>query len=247
MNRFFLSPSYIVDNTVSFPSDIAHQILRVLRLGKGEQVEVLDNLGHIYYVSLEIDSHGKNLIGRVNSVGVVDTEPRIQLSLCFGLSNREKVELILQKGTEIGVSCFYPFVSSRTLVQSTLLSTNKRIRWEKIIREAAEQSRRGRLPILHEPVDWEQCLGNVQAGHNLCLLAWECAEPQQDALEHFLLTQKGESIAVMIGPEGGFSEGEVHMARSHDCKIISLGTRILRMETAAIIFPALILHEVGEL
>jgi 16S rRNA (uracil1498-N3)-methyltransferase len=247
MNRFFLSPKLIVDDRVSFPPDISHQIQHVLRLREGEMVSVLDNQGHLFRVILNSTTSEESVFGKIIAVVDADTEPKTNLALCFGLSHRDKVELILQKGTEIGVSSFQPFISSRTLVQTDYISKNKQERWERIIREAAEQSHRGRLPILETPLAFEECLVSIQEGHGLCLLAWEGAERDQVRLGDLLVEKRGDSIAVFVGPEGGFSEEETELADESGCEIITLGKRILRMETAAILLPALILHEVGEL
>jgi len=247
MNRFFISANQIIDDTVTFTGDISHQLQHVLRLGEGDLVEVLDNQGHVFRVALAATSYEEAITGRILSVTEETTEPTTRISLCFGLSNRDKVEWILQKGSEIGVSVFYPFISSRTLVQSTALSAHKKGRWERIIREAAEQSHRGRLPILNDPDAFEACLKKVISKHTLCLIAWENAEKHQKTLEEIIRGCLGESIAVFVGPEGGFSEDEIQTACANGCEVISLGRRILRMETAAMILPALILQEVGEL
>jgi 16S rRNA (uracil1498-N3)-methyltransferase len=247
MNRFFLSPKQILNDRVLFPPDISHQIKHVLRLREGGTVEVLDNEGHVFRVELNSTSSAESMSGRILAIEDVDTEPKTKLSLCFGLSHRDKVEWILQKGTEVGISSFYPFISSRTLVQSTSISANKQERWDRIIREAAEQSRRGYLPILKPPLVFETCLEKVQAAHALCLLAWEGADAHQMHLSRLVANKCCESIAVFVGPEGGFSDEEIQLTTESECEVISLGQRILRIETAAIILPALVLHELREL
>ncbi len=243
MNRFFLTAKKIHENSViSFPPEIAHQILHVLRMKPGDQVEVLDNSGREFLVELtRLDS--QMLQGQVIECHVVETEPDLFLSLCFGLTNRDKVEWILQKATEIGVSEFRPFISSRTLVQSTSLGEKKLERWNRIIREAAEQSGRGRLPVLCRPCDYGTLLSSLEQAFPVCLLAWESAK---DAAR---LTQllSAERMALVIGPEGGFEAAETEMAMACGCQVVSLGKRILRMETAAMVFPALVLHALGEL
>ncbi len=246
MNRFFLSSDRISGGEVSFPDDISHQISHVLRLKAGDVVAVLDNLGHLYQVSLVLNPHTNRPTGRVLGRELVDTEPQTRVALCFGLSNRDKVEWVLQKATEIGVVDFFPFVSSHTLVKSTTLSSKKLVRWERIIREAAEQSHRGRLPVLNRPLDYSVCLAEVKNQYRLCLIAWEGAVPGKAPLSSTLNGYEGDSIAVFVGPEGGFSVEEMSTAREMGWQVISLGSRILRMETAAIVLPALVLHEMGD-
>jgi len=247
MNRFFLSEDNIEKKVVRFPPDVSHQILHVLRLDEGDRVRVLDNLGHVYLVSLQVDHDQKKVQGQIMKSEPAPGEPDTRISLCFGLSNRDKVEWILQKATEVGVSAFFPFISSRTLVQSASLSEKKRQRWERIIREAAEQSGRGRLPELQPPRDFSECLQVVRDTQGLLLAAWEGAGSLEKYNLASQLTGGVESLALFVGPEGGFSEDEVRTLREFGCQMVSLGERILRMETAAIIFPALVLHRLGEL
>jgi 16S rRNA (uracil1498-N3)-methyltransferase len=243
MNRFFLPENQIKDQQVEFPPDIAHQILHVLRLGERDGIEVLDNSGRVYQVRLRIDAGEDRILGEIVGTEIEHTEPKVGLTLYFGMTSRDKVEWILQKGTEIGVSAFFPFVSSRTLVQSTDLSEKKTNRWKRIIREAAEQSRRGRLPVLHHPLALASCISQGELKHDLYLIAWEETGQESESIRQLLEGFKGSSIALFIGPEGGFSEDEVQKARDAGCQVVSLGPRILRMETAAIVFPAIVLHE----
>lgn len=247
MTRFFIDGNKIIGNIVHFPDDLAHQITHVLRLDTGDLVDVLDNSGMIHKVRLEVDSNARSVTGKVLASALENTEPKHQIALCFGLSTREKVEWILQKATEIGVSKFFPFISSRTLVQSTVLSEHKRARWERIMREAAEQSHRARLPELNPPLDFDDCVSAVVEACDLCLIAWENASPISDRLPQWIQPGQDQSIGLMVGPEGGFSENEVHIAKSMGCQVISLGNRILRMETAAIVLPAIVFYKLGEI
>lgn len=247
MNRFFIDKEKIDRGNVHFPPDISHQILNVLRLREGAEVCVLDNLGRAHQVRLLIDRNANRVCGKIISTEPVTTEPITKLSLCFGLSSRDKVELILQKATEVGVSAFYPFVSSRTLVQNTGLADKKFIRWKRIIREAAEQSGRGRLPGLRQPRELGDCVQAVKGKHDRMLVAWEEADPSQSDRLSSLFTGQVDSLALFVGPEGGFSKEEIQILQDAGCEVVSLGTRILRMETAAIVFPALVLHNLGDL
>lgn len=242
MNRFFVQPQDIKGKQVRFPPDLSHQIIHVLRLKDGDLVAVLDNSGSVYRTELDIDPAAKTVQGRIMDSSTAKGEPAVQIELCVGLSNRDKVEWVLQKGTEVGVSVFRPFVSSRTLVQSRELKPKRRDRWENIIREAAEQSGRGKLPRLEAPVPLKDLMDEEKPGETLSLLAWEEADPETSDLSEVLGKFSGRHIRLFVGPEGGFSEEEVQAARNGGCQVISLGARILRMETAAILFPGLVLH-----
>lgn len=128
MQRFFLPPDNLTGQKVTFPQDVTRQIIHVLRLGEGDQIIVLDNSGAAYLVRLIVDSADMGMTGRILKVLPVESVPKTRITLYFGLTSREKVEWILQKGTEIGVAAFSPFVSSRTLVTSTSIAPKKQQR-----------------------------------------------------------------------------------------------------------------------
>lgn len=247
MNRFFIPPNHITDQTVTFPSEISHQIRHVLRLNQDDLVDVLDNSGKIYRTRLDGHPIGNWITGTVIEIYQSETESAIPIIIYFGLTSREKVELILQKGTETGVTGFHPFISERTLIQSVEKSSAKTDRWERIIREAAEQSGRGRLPELWEPLTFAGCLQNAKQENGLNLIAWEEADVTGQSLKESLNHYETGRIGLFVGPEGGFSMEEVELARSLECRIVSLGARTLRMETAAILFPALVLSTLNAL
>lgn len=242
MNRFFIQPEYIKGTFVQFPPELSHQIINVLRLKEGELVAVLDNTGTIYEVEIGHDPTGKLVVGHIVGSSPVAGEPKVAIELCVGLSHRDKFEWILQKGTEVGVSTFSPFVSSRTLVQSSDLKTKRRDRWESIIREAAEQSGRGKLPRLMDPVALDHLLNEATGDKILSLFAWEGAGSENPLLTELVKGFSGDRIRLFVGPEGGFSEEEAEAAHASGCRIVSLGNRILRMETAAILFPGLVVY-----
>ena len=247
MNRFFINSQLINDKGVLFPEAVSHQILNVLRLTSGDRVDVLDDRGFVYHVELLMSDDERTVFGRIMQKELVTTEPTVRITLCFGLSNREKVEWILQKGTEIGVSEFVPFISSRTLVQSSGLSEKKKERWKRIIKEAAEQSHRGRLPKLTLPQDFETCVMCVCPQNRLNLIAWEEAVSETATIKDCLQGFDGTTLALFVGPEGGFSADEIGIAQGAGCQVISMGDRILRMETAAILLPGIVLFELGEI
>jgi 16S rRNA (uracil1498-N3)-methyltransferase len=247
MHRFFLPSHLIEEQQVTFPKEIGHQIINVLRLVEGDEVGVLDGSGEIHQVRLNTITDQFSLTGTIMATHTATGEPNVHLSLYFGLSSREKMEWILQKGTEIGVSAFHPFISSRSLVKSKMLSTAKLDRWMRIIREAAEQSGRGKLPTLVPPRALTACLAEATTSHEACLIAWEGAQVGAVSLAKAVESYGGGALALFVGPEGGFSEEEVNQGIEAGCQVVSLGARILRMETAAQVFPALVLYELKAL
>ena len=240
MHRFFLSPELIQTDHLLFPIETAHQISRVLRLSVGRTIQVLDGLGTEYLV--ELDYVGEDRVsGKVIDSKKEDTEPKTFVRLLVGLTQREKFEWILQKCTEIGVSDFVPMITSRSLVQSPDGVANKYPRWQKIIREAAEQSHRGIIPNL-EPVQlFSEVVKNQLTSETAGLIFWE--EEQQTGLKKFLERTSNRQFNLIVGPEGGFTPDEVSLAQRSGYKSVSLGKRILRLETAALFAAGLVIFE----
>ena len=249
MHRFFLPPSNIEKDAVYFPTEISRQIATVLHLRVGQQVVVLDNAGSEYEIELEIVAP-RTTQGRILNTRAAEGEPRTLLTLYLGLTQREKFEWMLQKCTEIGAAAFVPVISSRSLVQSSVESRSKLTRWRRILQEAAEQSGRGRIPTLAAPLRWNEALEHFQSQSAPGLIAWEGEKTMRISTALDIL-QDAEStaaprLALFIGPEGGYSEEEVAQARGSGLVPVTLGKRILRMETAAIAAAAILLHELEE-
>ena len=148
---------------------------------------------------------------------------------------------MLQKCTETGAATFIPVISSRSLVQDVAETNKKTTRWEKIIQEAAEQSGRGRIPELKPAASLAQAVLQGQ-GKKIMLWEQERSTTLRQALSGVPANHSAE-IALLVGPEGGFSEEEVQLSRKSGWQPVSLGPRILRMETAAIVATALVIYE----
>jgi 16S rRNA (uracil1498-N3)-methyltransferase len=256
MHRFFVSVENIVNTELNFPKEISHQISRVLRLKSGQEVMALDNLGSEYLVELT-NVEGSHVSGVILNKQPAGGEPQVRLYLYLCLSQREKFELMLQKCTEIGAAGFIPVISSRSLVQGLEERGNKINRWEKIIQEAAEQSGRGRIPVLKPAQKFSSAVLQALKTHARVLLP-SPLQSDEDGIEtvgrgeikqvlNGLTRADQPEIGVFIGPEGGFSEEEIALAKASGCIPVDLGKRILRMETAAITAAALILYEFGEM
>ena len=243
-HRFFIPPENFSGQTILLPTTVQDQIVKVLRLDAGDQVELLDNRGNAVLAILEPDGTG-GLVARVEKAVLENTEPRTFLTLYFGLTQREKLEWILQKGVEIGVCAFQPFISKRTLVRDKESAQKKRARWEGILREAAEQSRRRRIPELHDPLDLDQAITQSLSQNDLTITCW--IHERQKSLDEVLTGRKLARIGLFIGPEGGFAPEETERMLVQRVQMVSLGCRVLRMETAAILAPALVLYQLGEM
>ncbi len=248
MHHFFLSPDRISSEVVSFPAPLAHQIIHVLRLKEGMEVEVLDNLGNSFRVRLEELSE-KGAVGRIVEHERPQREPVVKVTLCVSLTQREKFELILQKAVEVGVAAICPFLSRYSLVREKTIEAKRRSRWEQILREAAEQSGRVLIPTLQEICSLPKLIESCVQGQDVCLAAWEGEKTTglQKALRTCQNKKPVQSVALFVGPEGGFAGQEVELFEKAGVQPVSLGKRILRMETAAIVAPALILYELGQM
>ncbi len=242
MQRFFLSEEAFHGEVVYFPEDISHQITRVLRLKIGDEVVTIDPLGKEYMVVLT-DVNPKICVAQVQEITTAAGEPKTQLDLYIALTQREKFEWVLQKCTEVGVASITPVVTERCLISKQDQADKKRDRWERIIKEAAEQSRRGKVPFLKETQSFEQVCGTVRAGQRL--IAWEGNDG--NSLANLLGESAVHQVALLIGPEGGFSPDEIRQARASGWDAFTMGKRILRMETAAVVASALILYQLNDM
>lgn len=245
MNRFFIDPAAINGTSINIPDEITAQIRKVLRLKEGTRVHFLDNRGNLYESGIHYKDE-KHLTAEVIQKRPAEGEPECRVILCIALTQRDKFEWILQKCTEAGVAKFVPMITERSLIRKeTDISKEKYERWEKILKEAAEQCGRGRIPELMAAHPMEKAVRNY-SGTDLPLFCWE--EEKQKTLHELIgsVQKPVNSISIMVGPEGGFTEDEAAMARNCSWKPVSLGKRIYRMETAAVVSAALSLYEVEQ-
>ena len=237
LQHFFVDPGSISDHLVTFSKPVSHQISQVLRLNlQRDDVIILDGTGRAFLAKLngKVD---KNVTAVIMEKLPDENEELIDLTLCFSLTKREKLEWILQKCTEIGVSKFQPFVSERSVSRSETVDENRTARWESIIREAAEQSERRKLPALLGVLGFNDLLSGPFADAQR-LMAYEASDINQRLRNSQLLSIP---TVLLIGPEGGFTEVEAEKAISAGFKAFSLGKRILRMETACIVASSLVI------
>lgn len=244
MHRFFVSLSLTPGQTVVLESTQAHQICRVLRLAVNESIILLDGQGTEYEVELQVVS-AKQVQGKVKSEQPAGGEPGIGLILFQSMLKRDKFEWVLQKATEVGVTEIVPVITERSLVRKAQTFKSDRLtRWSRILTEAAEQSHRGKVPRLQSPLPFTEAL-TLAERLDRALLA--CPHAESNSLADILRgLPTGASCGLFVGPEGGFSAEEVLQAQVKGVLPITLGRRILRTETAAIVAASLILYECGE-
>jgi 16S rRNA (uracil1498-N3)-methyltransferase len=239
MHRFFIAAHSWDGSKVILEGEQAHQILRVLRMSPGEHIIVLDNSGWEFEVELD-EVKEKMVTGMLVEKRLCAAEPQTQLVLYQSLLKRENFEWVLQKCTEIGVSSFVPTLCERTIRHN---EAGKLDRWGKIVREAAEQSGRGRLPTLSTPLRLSDALAQAEKC-DLALIAWEEERNLSlgKAISEIAQPYTSITLGLFIGPEGGFSSQEVEKAVAFGIRPVSLGKRILRSETAAVAAATIALH-----
>ena len=242
MRRFFVPPEVFGGREVTLPPELARRLAKVLRLKRGDRLVLADGAGRDYEVRLTAVSP-RSAAAEIVAERPSPPEPSLELVLYQSLIRPQRFELVLEKGTELGVSRFVPLLSGRAQVR-TEAGSQRMQRWRRIVTEAAEQSGRGRVPAVDPPLPFEEAL---RAAPGLCLIPWEGERSQ--GLRSYLRgpARPSAAVSLFIGPEGGFAAGEVEAARAAGCVPVSLGPRILRSETAGIVAAALVMHELGEM
>ncbi len=242
MTRFFVKPEQIVGEFVYLDGDDAHHLRVVLHAQPGTKIAVLDGSGREWPAALT--ELGKTKASaQLREPFEPHTEPNVQVTVAQALPKvGEKMEQVLQRGTEIGAAGFEVFSSERSLTHLTGERQEKRqVRWAAIVKTAAEQAHRAVLPPLSITGELRDVLASA-SGYDIALLAYE---GEADTLLKPLLaaqTAPPKRLLVIIGPEGGFSDTEIKAARKAGVQTVSLGPRILRTETAALVMVSQILY-----
>ena len=236
LQRFFVPTPLAAGQTVTL-DHLAQQLANVLRMKPGDELILLDGSGQEFRARLTA------LERRTAGAQVLDShpctaEPPLHLTLYQCSLKQDKFEWVLQKGAELGVSRFVPVIAERSIVRPAAALLKKYDRWGAILREAAEQCGRARIPELSPPLDWAAAI----AGRNgTGLLAWEGAAGAP-SLAHWLRGQGAiDRLSLLIGPEGGVTDREAQAAVAGGWQLAGLGPRILRAETAAVAAAAIIM------
>jgi 16S rRNA (uracil1498-N3)-methyltransferase len=234
-HRFFIDEQLRNKSDITlFDDAIIHQLKDVFRFHTGDKLILLDNSGYEYISEISLLAKGKAEIKIVDSSMSENLpEKTTEVWLLAALVKKDNFEWILEKCTEIGVSHFVPVVSAR----SEKKDLNQE-RAEKIIREAAEQSGRGIMPVLHEVMSFEDAISEAQK-ENVHLASFHV---EGEIFTHEIREKliKNKRLGILIGPEGGWSEKEIEFLKEKNIPIYSLGKQILRAETAAAITSALL-------
>lgn len=245
MRRFFFDPENREGDTVTFSKDESRHIKKVLRLQVGDPVELLDGSGTIY--SGEISALNRVVAASITAVACKAGGEEGQLVVCQALLKGDKMDTVVQKCTELGVTTMIPFHSSR--IQGKLspeAALKKHGRWERIGLAACKQCMRP-LPMEVEiPQNFAEAVTSDHlAEASLRILFWE--EEQELRIRDVDNIEKSQKIAILLGPEGGLTPEEVALARQHGWISVSLGKRILRAETATLTAASIVQYLAGRL
>ncbi len=240
MPRFFV-PGNIADTVSLIGEDAAH-VARSLRMKPGESLTLCDGAGTDYLCVITSVAPDEIQL-RVERSEPSRSEPDVAVTLFQGLPKGEKMEWIVQKAVELGAARIVPFLAARSISRPDGAAAQKKAqRWQKIADEAAKQSQRGSLPRVDAPVSFEQAARDAFRCEQVLLLY----EGGGKALREFL-PKNPQSLAFFVGPEGGFDPDEVAALQSLGAGIVSLGSRILRTETAPLAALAAIMYATGNL
>lgn len=252
MSKFFVKTEQIENNNIILNGDDVNHIINVLRMKKGDEIQVCNqetgdnyNAQITQYTKNEVDCE---IIERINKT----TESNVNITLFQGLPKFEKMELIIQKNTEVGVKRIVPVIMERTVVKIDEKVASKKLeRWQKIAEIAAKQSMRDIIPNIDNITKLKEI---DTTEYDVVLVAYENEEHNKLKDELQKLSKKIEgtnsnnneenfNIAIVIGPEGGISEKEIELLAEKNAKFVSLGRRILRTETAGLVMTGNILYE----
>ena len=258
MARFFVEPQNVREDRVVITGEDVRHITRVLRLARGDRITVTTGLCTDYLVEITAASKDE-VVGRVVEVTGVNRDPELKVIMVQGLPKGDKMDLIVQKSTELGVAAIIPVETRRAVVRLEGAKAGQRVeRWQRIALEAAKQCRRGRIPEVLPVASWSSALEAVPGGA-LAVVPWEgegelslkrvlqgTGTPNRD-MHGTGAPGKPREVWIFIGPEGGLDPEEIEAARERGIIPVTLGPRILRTETAGLAVLAMILYQWGDL
>nr|WP_289766022.1 16S rRNA (uracil(1498)-N(3))-methyltransferase [uncultured Acetatifactor sp.] len=245
MYQFFVDPAqiYISDKRVIIMGEDVNHIKNVLRMRAGEEISVSNGLDGREYRCGILSLGEEEILCELRFIKEDRVELPSQVYLFQGLPKADKMELIIQKAVELGVRQVIPVAASRCVVKlDDKKAAAKRARWQGIARAAAKQSKRAIIPEVTEVSSFSDAVREASM-MDVALIPYELAEDMSRTKEIMENLRPGTSVAVFIGPEGGFSEGEISLAAENGIRPITLGKRILRTETAGLAVLSWIMYQ----
>lgn len=250
MPRIHLPALSVTDNRIVLDSEKAHYLSTVLRCKEGDELTIFDGKGNCFRTVIE-RADKREVIAGVLRHFPCDFESPVHIILVQALLKGEKMDWVVQKTTELGVREIVPVITERSQVRET----RKAARWRKIAEEASRQSGRSVVPLVYEPVGLKEFLEgseHVRHGSTKGFIFWEDGGISfNEAVKKISVSPgppfTGSPIHLLIGPEGGFTKGEITLAQEEGYQVVSLGRRILRAETAAMSAVTLVQFLLGDM
>jgi len=246
MARFYVSRSSITGDIITISGNDVSHIKNVLRLVPGEEIVVCD--GHSTDYAAVIETIGKNaVISKIISISKNLNESPVVINLFQGLPKSDKMDYIVQKCTELGVSRIFPVMTNRTVIKINSHGDEKKKleRWRRISLEASKQSSRGLVPVVEDLISFDNAIEKAMDISDLAILAYE--NEKKGKLKDLLKDSEAKNISVFIGPEGGFETDEVKAAEKLGIVPFKMGPRILRTETAGLAVLSAVMYELGDI
>ena len=233
MYQFFVDDAQIGKEFITIIGSDVNHIKNVLRMKQGEKIRVSNQKGQDYFCSI-IELGNDFVQADILDSEAANTELSSKIYLFQALPKGDRMETVIQKAVELGVHEIIPVAMKYCVVKlDAKKAENKRKRWQAIAESAAKQSKRSLIPVVHEVMSFKEALSYAKEC-KVNLVPYENERGMEATKEAVLELKKDDTISVMIGPEGGFSEEEIELVKEENMKIISLGKRILRTDTAAI-------------
>lgn len=244
MHKFFVEKSQIEDENIYISGKDLTHIKNVLRLKSGDKIEISCDGNN--YLSEIVEFSKESLKARILDTKKGERESKIEITLYQGLAKGSKMDLIIQKCVEIGVKDFYPIETDRAVVKinDKKKEDTKITRWQAIAEEAAKQSKRDYIPKVKAILSFKEMIDLLKKEDNV-IVPYE--NEDNLSIKEGLKEVKSNRINLIIGPEGGFEDSEIDALKEIGAKIVTLGPRILRTETAGLVASTIILYELGDL
>ena len=245
MHHFFVTPQQISGDKIRIEGGDVNHMKNVLRMKLHEKAEISDGESRTYLCEVEAYEEDVAVLHILEEMEA-DTEPASKLYLFQGLPKSDKMELIVQKAVELGVYQVIPVAMKRSVVRlDDKKAAKKADRWNSIAESAAKQAGRSRIPEVTMPLSYNEALKMAEE-LDVTLLPYELAGGMEVTREVIRQIKSGQSVGIFIGPEGGFEPEEVDAAVSMGAKVITLGRRILRTETAGLAILSVLMFQLEQ-
>ncbi len=242
MRQFFVEPNQIQDRTVMILGKDVNHIKNVLRMKVGEEIRILNGRDDREFACQIEKIEEEQVICKVRFVKQGGLELPAKVFLFQGLPKGDKMDLIIQKSVELGVEEIIPVAAKRSIVKlDEKKAWKKEERWNKISEAAAKQSRRQHIPKVRSVMEWQEALDYAKE-FEVKLIPYELSSKMEETKRQIESIAPGQRVGIFIGPEGGFEEEEINLAKEGGAVPVTLGKRILRTETAGFTILAWIMY-----